>query len=59
MARFTARPMTPDGRVHGTFAHHPLPRRAADRLHMANQPVPQAFGVAHDAAQLATREAGR
>jgi pilus assembly protein CpaF len=57
VARFNARPMTADGRVHGAFEYHPLPRRTAERLYMANQPVPQAFGVAHTADQLATREA--
>ncbi|MYU25667.1 CpaF family protein [Streptomyces sp. SID8352] len=57
VSRFHARPMAPDGRVHGGYRHHPLPRRTADRLHMAGQPVPQAFGVAHTPDQLATREA--
>ncbi|MBM9619615.1 CpaF family protein [Streptomyces zhihengii] len=57
VARFDARPMAADGRVHGTFAHHPLPRRLADRLFMASQPVPQAFGVAAHQDQLAVREA--
>ncbi|MGW3401725.1 CpaF family protein, partial [Streptomyces zhihengii] len=57
VARFDARPMAADGRVHGTFAHHPLPRRLADRLFMASQPVPQAFGVATHQDQLAVREA--
>ena len=47
----------PDGRVYGTFRYFPLPRRSADRLYMASQPVPQAFGVADRADQLATREA--
>ncbi|KAB2974516.1 CpaF family protein [Streptomyces sp. SS1-1] len=57
VARFNAQPMTPDGRVHGAFACHPLPRRTADRLYMANQPIPQAFGVAASPLELATREA--
>ncbi|MFD7462048.1 MULTISPECIES: CpaF family protein [unclassified Streptomyces] len=57
VARFTARPMAADGRIHGAFAHHPLPRRTADRLRMASQPVPQAFGVAESTDQLAIREA--
>jgi pilus assembly protein CpaF len=55
VARFDARPMTPDGRVHGAFRYFPLPRRTADRLYMAGQPIPQAFGVAHTEDQLATR----
>ncbi|WP_133912656.1 CpaF family protein [Streptomyces sp. NBC_00582] len=57
VARFDARPMTADGRVHGAFAYHPLPRRTADRLYMAGQQIPQAFGVARDALELTTREA--
>ncbi len=57
MARFDAQPLTPDGRVYGAFQYFPLPRRTADRLYMASQPVPQAFGVAHSTDQLATREA--
>jgi pilus assembly protein CpaF len=56
-SRFEARPMSADGRVHGTFDHLPLPRRSADRLYLAGEPVPPAFGVAHSADQLATREA--
>lgn len=46
VCRFAARPMGPDGRVHGYFEYYPLPRRIAERLYMNNQPVPQAFGVA-------------
>ena len=57
VARFNAQPMSPDGRIHGAFEYHPLPRRTADRLYMANQPLPQAFGIARSADQLATREA--
>ncbi|MFJ2606656.1 CpaF family protein [Streptomyces sp. NPDC091279] len=55
-ARFRAQPMAADGRVYGTFEYFPLPRRTADRLHLASQPVPPAFGVAQHADQLATRE---
>lgn len=57
IARFNAQPMTADGRIHGAFEYFPLPRRTADRLHMASQPIPQAFGVARDALELTTREA--
>jgi pilus assembly protein CpaF len=56
VARFNARPMTPDGRIYGHFEYFPLPRRTVDRLYMASQPTPQAFGVADTAAQLAIRE---
>ncbi|MFI8961125.1 CpaF family protein [Streptomyces sp. NPDC053493] len=57
VCRFHAQPLAADGRVHGEFTYHPLPRRVAERLYMAGQPVPQAFGVAESADQLATREA--
>ncbi|MDG9722118.1 MULTISPECIES: CpaF family protein [unclassified Streptomyces] len=57
VARFNAQPMAADGRVYGAFEYYPLPRRTAERLYMASQPIPQAFGVAHTADQLATREA--
>ncbi|MEU9197048.1 CpaF family protein [Streptomyces hundungensis] len=57
MARFNARPMATDGRIYGEFQYYPLPRRIADRLYMAGQPIPQAFGVAVTDEQLATREA--
>ena len=49
--------MTADGRVHGAFEYFPFPRRTADRLYLASQPIPQAFGVARDALELTTREA--
>ncbi|MFE2945022.1 CpaF family protein [Streptomyces sp. NPDC059255] len=55
--RFRARPMDADGRIQGTFQYFPLPRRVAERLYMANQPIPQAFGVAASEEQLLTREA--
>jgi pilus assembly protein CpaF len=57
VARFAAQPMAADGRIHGNFEYFPLPRRVAERLYMAGQPIPQAFGVAASADQLATREA--
>ncbi|MFE7410050.1 CpaF family protein [Streptomyces laurentii] len=57
VSRFHARPLAADGRVYGEFVHHPLPRRVAERLYMAGQPLPQAFGVAADDGQLAVREA--
>lgn len=57
VARFNARPMSADGRVVGAYEYHPLPHRTAERLYMAGQPIPQAFGVAHTPDQLTTREA--
>ncbi len=56
VCRFQARPMTPDGRVLGTLDHLPVPRRAADRLTMAGEAVPPAFGVAAPDSRLSTRE---
>ncbi|MFE7551114.1 CpaF family protein [Streptomyces gardneri] len=57
ICRFQAQPVAADGRVYGQFTYHPLPRRVAERLYMAGQPIPQAFGVAVTDAGLATREA--
>ncbi|MFG3504396.1 CpaF family protein [Streptomyces sp. NPDC047821] len=57
VCRFVAQPMTADGRVHGHFAYHPLPRRVAERLHLKSEPAPPAFGVAHTDEQLALRRA--
>ena len=57
VARFDARPMSADGLIHGRFQYFPLPRGTAQRLYMAGQPLPQAFGVAASDEQLATREA--
>ncbi|MEE1807106.1 CpaF family protein [Streptomyces sp. BE133] len=57
VARFDAQPMDAEGRINGEFRYLPIPRKIAERLYMASQPVPQAFGVAESAEQLATREA--
>ncbi|GAA3074770.1 CpaF family protein [Streptomyces roseofulvus] len=57
VCHFQAEPLAADARVHGRHVHHPLPRRVAERLYMAGQPIPPAFGVAADDAQLAVREA--
>ncbi|WPW31079.1 CpaF family protein [Streptomyces atratus] len=57
VARFDAQPMDAEGRINGEFNYLPLPRKIAERLYMASQPIPQAFGVAESAEQLATREA--
>jgi pilus assembly protein CpaF len=56
VCRYHAQPMSADGRIHGTFAYFPLPRRTADRLHMRNEAVSPVFGVAEDDADLALRE---
>ncbi|MGK5631496.1 CpaF family protein [Streptomyces sp. URMC 123] len=59
VCRFEALPLDADRRVRGHFRCFPLPRRVADRLHLANEPVPPAFGVAATDDQLTTREAGQ
>ncbi|MCX5228369.1 CpaF family protein [Streptomyces sp. NPDC006553] len=56
VCRFQAQPVAADGRVYGRFTYHPLPRRVAERLYLAGQPIPQAFGVAVTDAHLTTRE---
>ncbi|UGY93364.1 CpaF family protein [Streptomyces gobiensis] len=57
VCRFNAQPMGGDHVVHGKWEYLPIPRRVADRLYMAGEPAPPAFGVAQHASQLATREA--
>ncbi|MGP3984249.1 CpaF family protein [Streptomyces sp. KR80] len=57
VCRFLAQPMADDGKVHGHFEYYPIPRRIADRMYMASQPIPPAFGVATSDEQLTTREA--
>ncbi|AUA11592.1 CpaF family protein [Streptomyces samsunensis] len=58
VCRFNARPMGADRVVHGRFGYFPLPERVAERLRLASESVPPAFGVAAFPAQLATRAAG-
>ncbi|RFU86243.1 CpaF family protein [Streptomyces triticagri] len=55
VSRFNAQPVGTDRVVRGQFEHLPLPRRIADRLYMANEPIPPAFGVSEGAG--AVREA--
>ncbi len=57
VAEFRAEPMTSGGRVGGRFRHYPLPRSVADRLYLAGEQIPRAFGVHLDDSQLSTREA--
>ncbi|MFF4156493.1 CpaF family protein [Streptomyces sp. NPDC001678] len=59
VARFDADPIGADRVVRGTFTHFPLPERAAERMRLANEPVPPAFGVAAFDQQLTTRRAGQ
>ncbi|GGW48609.1 CpaF family protein [Streptomyces xantholiticus] len=55
VCRFDAEPPAGDGRVHGRFRYFPLPRRAAERLYMAGEAIPPAFGVGDTPLELATR----
>jgi pilus assembly protein CpaF len=57
IAEFQPEPATVGGRVNGRFRHHPVPRAVADRLYLAGEQIPQAFGVHLDDGHLTTREA--
>ncbi|OKK06220.1 secretion protein [Streptomyces sp. CB03234] len=57
VCRFAAQPMAADGRIHGHFEYHPLPRRVAERLYLKSEAIPAAFGVAQTDEQLALRRA--
>ncbi|MCC3771579.1 CpaF family protein [Streptomyces sp. UNOC14_S4] len=57
VCRFDAQPLAADRVVRGRFTCLPLPERVAERLRMADEPVPSAFGVAAFPTELAVREA--
>ncbi|MEV6106017.1 CpaF family protein [Streptomyces sp. NPDC051940] len=57
VCRFKPLPVSADRIVRGRFDYTPLPRRSADRLFYAGEPVPPAFGVAPSDAHLDLREA--
>jgi pilus assembly protein CpaF len=57
VTRFVPRPAGPDRVVHGRFEHLPLPRQVAEKLYVANEPLPPAFGVAEVLDVLDTRRA--
>ncbi|MFJ8510555.1 CpaF family protein [Streptomyces avermitilis] len=57
VARFVPRPVGADRVVHGRFEHLPLPRPVAEKLYVANEPLPAAFGVADAIDVLDTRQA--
>ncbi|MEU6170980.1 CpaF family protein [Streptantibioticus parmotrematis] len=54
---FRAGPLGADRVTRGFYEHHPLPRRTADRLYLAGEAVPSAFGVATGEDQLTLRKA--
>ncbi|GAA2242684.1 secretion protein [Streptomyces ruber] len=57
VSRFVPQPLGPDRVVHGRFEHLPVPRPVAEKLYVANEPLPPAFGVAEAIDVLATRQA--
>jgi pilus assembly protein CpaF len=57
VSRFVTRPTGPDRVVHGHFEHLPLPRRIAEKLYVAGEPLPSAFGVTEAVDVLNTRQA--
>jgi len=57
VCRFVPRPIGPDRVVHGHFEHLPLPRPIAEKLYVAGEPLPPAFGVAEAIDVLNTRQA--
>jgi pilus assembly protein CpaF len=57
VSRFVARPTGPDRVVHGHFEHLPLPRQIAEKLYVAGEPLPSAFGVTEAVDVLNTRQA--
>ncbi|MGW3912632.1 CpaF family protein [Streptomyces sp. NPDC005070] len=57
VTRFVPRPVGADRVVRGHFEHLPLPRPVAEKLYVANEPLPPAFGVAEAIDVLNTRQA--
>ncbi|MGW3665530.1 CpaF family protein [Streptomyces sp. NPDC005141] len=57
VTRFVPRPVGADRVVRGHFEHLPLPRSVAEKLYVANEPPPPAFGVAEAIDVLNTRQA--
>lgn len=55
--RFRAEPLGADRIVRGWYEHHPLPRELAERLYLAGEHVPAAFGVGSSELELDIREA--
>ncbi|MEV6025519.1 CpaF family protein [Streptomyces sp. NPDC052036] len=56
VSRFVPQPFGADRIVRGRFEHLPLPRTVAEKLYVADEPLPPAFGVA-EANVLPTRQA--
>ncbi|MFI5945800.1 CpaF family protein [Streptomyces uncialis] len=57
VSRFVPRLPGADRLVHGHFEHLPLPRPVAERLYVAGEPIPPAFGVTEDTGAPHPRQA--
>jgi pilus assembly protein CpaF len=57
VSRFVPQPLAADRIVRGRFEHLPLPRAVAEKLYVANEPLPPAFGVAEAIDARNTRQA--
>jgi pilus assembly protein CpaF len=57
VSRFVPAPLGADRVVHGHFEHLPIPRPIAEKLYVANEPLPPAYGVAEAIDALNTRQA--
>ncbi|MFF3380113.1 CpaF family protein [Streptomyces sp. NPDC002680] len=57
VSRYVSRPSGPDRVAQGHFQHLPLPRPVAEKLYLANESLPPAFGVAEVLDVLDTRQA--
>jgi pilus assembly protein CpaF len=55
--RFRAEPLGADRIVRGWYEHHPVPREFAERLYLAGEHVPAAYGIGETELELASREA--
>jgi pilus assembly protein CpaF len=56
-SRFRAEPLGADRIVRGWYEHQPVPRALAERMYLAGEPVPAAFGVGESELELSSREA--
>ncbi|MFE7837637.1 CpaF family protein [Streptomyces sp. NPDC057474] len=57
VSRYAPDPLGADRVVHGRFEHLPIPRSVAEKLYVANEPLPPAYGVAEAIDPLNTRQA--
>ncbi|WP_329271523.1 CpaF family protein [Streptomyces sp. NBC_01451] len=57
VSRYVTRPTGPDRVAQGYFQHLPVPRQVAEKLYLANESLPPAFGVAEVLDVLDSRQA--